>query len=395
LRAMTLTKWMTITAALVVLGAAGGGVRLVARQAGAATTGRRAGNQPPPADPSGRFGDITRKSRPDYQPPQPPRSDALKAVEELQSWIKQVDSELEARQAEVVRLTTENDRLTTATTNYKNEIDRLQIRILELEARIKAGAARPPDRSPAPIPPTAARPEDTKKDQPEDKASPRDKIVKGPQALVAISGTKDRVVIYAPDGTMVGRSRLYRPPPGMTGLSVSFHQDHVIIVANGDRVAHLASYNLKTDQWALQDIRGGIEGRVAMLPEGGTQPFQGFLLPCVFRGSGFTQLAILDLERSSWTVQNLLEPSEELLFPDVQGKLAMYVAGRHVYAYSSEAGRWGTLSLEERLLPARSIRLPDPPPLWAKEGMFAVSQHGHLHIFNAKLGRWQSINPKD
>ena len=81
--------------------------------------------------------------------------------------------------------------------------------------------------------------------------------------------------------------------------------------------------------------------------------------------------------------------------PSVQGKLAMYVVGRHVYAYSSEAGRWGTLALEERLLPARAVHRSDHSPLWAQEGMFAVSQHGHLHIFNAKLGRWQSINPKD
>ncbi len=364
---------MTIAAALVVLGAAGGGVRVVARQDGSRAARPRA--EVPKAEAAGR--------------------PALKAVEELQSWIKQVDSQLEERQSEVVRLTTENDRLATAITNYKNEIDRLQIRILELEARLKRNAPRPTDPSPAPIPPTATRPDDTKKDQPEEKGSARDTIVKGPQALVAISGTKDRVVIYAPDGTMVGRSRLYRPPPGMTGLSVSFHQDHVIIVANGDRAAHLASYNLKTDQWALQDIRGGTKGQVAILTEVGTQPVQGSLLPCVFRGSGFTQLAILDLERSSWAVQNLLEPSEEPVFPDFQGKLAMYVVGRHVYAYSSEAGRWGTLELEERLLPARSIRRLDGSPLWAQEGMFAVSQHGHLHIFNAKLGRWQSINPKD
>ncbi len=372
LRAMTFTKWMTIVAALVVLGAAGGGVSVVARQDG--TRAARGKAEVPKAEAAGR--------------------PALKAIDELQSWIKQYESQLEERKTEVIRLTTENDRQMTAIANDKAEIDRLQIRILELEARLKPDAARPASPSPAPIPPTAARPDDAKKDQPEDKASARDRIVRGPQALVAISGTKDRVVIYAPDGTMVGRSRIYRPPPGMTDLSVSFHAENVTIVANGEGVVHLANYNLKTDQWALQDIRGGTEGRVDVLGNDGPQG-QMSLLPCVFRGSGFTQLAILDFERSSWTVQNLLEPSDEPLMPSVQEKLAMYVVGRHVYAYSSDAGRWGTLELEERLLPARAVHRSDHSPVWTQEGMFAVSQHGHLHIFNAKLGRWQSINPKD
>src|SRR5579875_3476114 len=40
-----------------------------------------------------------------------------------------------------------------------------------------------------------------------------------------------------------------------------------------------------------------------------------------------------------------------------QGKVAVYAIGRHVYAYSAEAGCWATLSVEKPLFPAMM-----PPP---------------------------------
>ena len=77
--------------------------------------------------------------------------------------------------------------------------------------------------------------------------------------------------------------------------------------------------------------------------------------------------------------------------------------GRHVYAYSAEAGCWATLSVEEPLFPGM---MPPPSmmpttsgikvsPLYMNDSMTAVSQHGRLHIFTAETGRWETINPKD
>jgi RNA polymerase sigma factor (sigma-70 family) len=355
LRAMTFTKWMTIAAGLLVLGAVGGGVRVAARQDGGGEAKGQA--QVPKSEAA---------SRP-----------ALKAIEELQSWINRYDTQLAARQSEIDR--------------QHVEILDLKERIRVLEARIKADAARTTDSSPPLNPPKPAKADVPKAAAADGKPAFLDQIMTGPSSIVSISGSKDRVVIFAPAS---GRSRTYRPPPGMTGLSVTFHKDNVTIVANGPGVAHLANYNLGTDHWALQDLRGGT-GHVNVLPDQGPAgPV--FLLPCIFRGTGFTQLAILDFERATWTVQNLLEPSEESITPYVVEKLAMYVAGRHVYAYSAEAGRWDTLSLEDRLLPPLSPpRRLNGSPLWTEVGMFAVSQHGHLHVFTAKAGRWQTINPKD
>ncbi len=312
LRVMTFTKWMTIVAVLAVLGAVGGGVRVAARQDGAgAATGPE---QLAKSEAAGR----------------PPRQ----AIEELQAWISRSETQLARSQGVLDQLRMDNAKL--------------EKKVRELEARIKGDAGKPKD---APQPPEP--PKSPKSAEPAVKPFAVDRIMTGPSSIVAISGAKDRVVIYA---TESGRSDVYRPPPGMTEVSVSFYEDNVTIVANGRGVAHLANYNLKTNQWALQDIRLGADGHVD-LPEPGPQGSMS-LLACIYRGAGFIQLAVLDFQRATWVVQNLREPSERSVEPFVAGKLVMYVAGPYVYAYSAEAGKWDTLGLEESLLPIGLS--PDP-----------------------------------
>lgn len=360
LRAMTLSKWMTIGAALLVLGVAGGGIGVAARQDGGAA--------------------ATKPTRSQVAKEEPANRSPFRAMEELQSWITRSEAQLAVSQGEIVR--------------QKDEITNLQKRIHELESKVQANAATPK------IPPTAATPaaaSNTMDNKPRGADIFRmsfDRIVKGPEALVSISGANDKVVIYrsAPDGA--GRSRLYRPPPGSSRLEVSFHGPNVTIVANGKGDVHLANYNLKSDQWALQDIRAGREGSVSVTPWN-NGPAPGALLPCMLRGKGFTQVAVLDFDRAAWTVQNLIEPTDEYVEPFTVGKMVMYVVARHVYAYSAEAGRWDTLTLDERLLPRPGIGLGGEKPFWMQDDLFAVSQNGRMHIFTAKLGQWQSINPRD
>ena len=101
--------------------------------------------------------------------------------------------------------------------------------------------------------------------------------------------------------------------------------------------------------------------------------------------------------RFRWSVQDLEEPSEnEDVGPYIDQNVALYVLGRHLYAYSALAGRWDTLSLEERLVPRPGYG-PEAQAYFpsVKHDSIAVSQHGRLHIFTAKAGRWQTIDPKE
>src|SRR5262249_18344477 len=157
-----------------------------------------------------------------------------------------------------------------------------------LEARPKPEPARLPAPAGGTSPPAADPAGDAATHGRENLRPAADRIVLGPGALAAISGSKDRVVIYATEGGVKGRSRTYRAPHGMTGLSVTFHGDNVTIVANKPGAAHLANYNLKSDRWALQDLRGVTAGEVA-IPDESNRPEGGLatshLLPCIYRGA--------------------------------------------------------------------------------------------------------------
>ncbi len=354
LRAMTFTKWMTIAAAMVVLGAVGGGVRVVARQDGTPAT-KSQGRIPTQED----------RGRP-----------ARKALEEVQSWINRYEEQLAARRDEIA--------------DQKKQIKELNDRIRALETQVK-----PRDiviqAPPVPANPTKAAGANESTASPVDDKGPlTDRIIPSETAIVSIAGSKDLVIIY---GTLSHRSRTYRLPHHMKDVEVSFHGDDVIIVANGPHGAHLAAYNLKTDRWALQDLRGGTQGHAAVA--GSRSNAKEHVLPCLLVGSGFTQVAVFDFGRGSWSIQNLLEPSENWVRPIKQGRLAMYVLGRQVYAYRADTGTWDTLTLEEKLLPETTVRQNGLPLLSDRQDMFAVSQHGRLHVFTANAGRWETVNPKD
>jgi hypothetical protein len=296
----------------------------------------------------------------------------------VQSWIDRYERQLAAGRAEIEA--------------QRERIAELRARIRALEARAKSDAATSPA-APAPaVENPGAAPAEPKADRAGETAAVFDRIVEGPMALVSISMAKHRILIYA---TGAHRSRTYVIPHDMKSISVSFHGDDVIIVANGPHGAHLADYNLNTDRWALQDVRGGRDGRVEVVGMPATQAWHS-LLPCVLEGSGFTQVALFDFKRASWTVQNLLEPSPKSVEPIVRRQVAIYVLGRHVYAYSGETGTWDTLTLEEPLLPEPARRQGvNGSPVLLQDGMCAVSQDGRLHLFTAGAGRWQTVNPKD
>ena len=80
--------------------------------------------------------------------------------------------------------------------------------------------------------------------------------------------------------------------------------------------------------------------------------------------------------------------------PVVGEKVAVYIIGQYLYAYSSEVGRWDVLKLERPVIPLQ-LASRWHTPLTIENNVAAVSQGGHLHVFPAKTGRWQTIESKD
>ena len=92
------------------------------------------------------------------------------------------------------------------------------------------------------------------------------------------------------------------------------------------------------DKWAIQDLqRGAKAGDIVASFDEGALP----ILAPRFTGPELTQLAVFDFKHFRWAVQDLIEPwNAERDWPWKKGNLAVYLFGRHVYAYSAEAGRW-------------------------------------------------------
>ncbi len=381
LRAMTISRWTTIAAASAVLGALGGGVGVMARQDGA---GKKAAP-------------IPKVEAPKEQTPASvaPSSPALKTLAEMQTWVKQWDAILAEKQTVIDQQQTEIANLKAQIAEFKGGERKADI------PRSAPRAAAVPEAEPPPNKPAKEQAPAVKAEEGQGLIF-ADRILTGPSSIVSVSGANDRVVIYSNN---LGRSRTYQPPRRMKMIDVTFHGDNVTIIANEDEHIHLVNYNVKTDHWDIQDIRGVKEG-FAFIPQG-VPKGEEHLLPCSFQNSTpvdawqerrleVMQVAILDLDRGAWTVQNLDEPSEQPIQPQINGKLVAYAIGNRVYAYSGEAGRWDTLTLEKPLFANQGGGgFGDDRPLLIQDQMIAASQQGRLHVFTAKEAKWRAINPRD
>ena len=205
--------------------------------------------------------------------------------------------------------------------------------------------------------------------------------------IVSQSANRDRVVVYRP---FDGSASSYRPLHDAKVRSTSVWGRYVSVVAVGPGTAQFAVYDIGFKKWAIQELLGEMNaGNVdASLPNGDIP-----ILAPRFDAADLTQLAVFDFKRFRWAVQDLVEPwHAENVRPFTNRNQAVYVLGRHVYAYTAEAGRWDRLSLEKPLLAKWAANVIPPPHasgLSVNENSVAVSQGGLLHIFAAKTGRWQ------
>ncbi len=137
LRTMSLTKWMTLAAAVMVLGALGGGIGVAARQQAIEPARKEVKRQPPPTPVSqprtaSRSGDVVAA----VVGPQSPANPARKALKAAEDGIIEYEKQLHTAQTEILKLNTEIALL-------KTHIHALESRLNTESAKGQTSGARP------------------------------------------------------------------------------------------------------------------------------------------------------------------------------------------------------------------------------------------------------------
>jgi hypothetical protein len=150
-----------------------------------------------------------------------------------------------------------------------------------------------------------------------------------------------------------------------------YHQSMVVRSPSGDRVA---LYNAETHQ-ALE-LSGPKDPPLDVTPVYSTD-----VLALGLAGPKIKRIAVAD-DATGWHVQDLRKPVEGELSPTVAQGIAVYTAGRYVYAYGAEAHRWDVAELPEDVQPTPVVG----PNTASIEGL------GHIFTFAARTGRWDHID---
>ena len=141
----------------------------------------------------------------------------------------------------------------------------------------------------------------------------------------------------------------------------------------GDRVT---LYNTESKQ--SLELLGPKDPPVELTPIYG----QG-LMALGLKGPKITRIAVAE-NASGWHVQDLRQPVEGRLMPIVSQGVAVYGAGRYVYAFGTESHRWDAAELPEGV---RATPVVGP-------NTATVEGRGHLYTFTARTGKWDHIDLK-
>jgi hypothetical protein len=156
----------------------------------------------------------------------------------------------------------------------------------------------------------------------------------------------------------------------------SFRQGNNLFVftPGGDRIA---IYNLETKKSEVIELAGSRDAPVEVSPVVGPS-----LMALSLKGSKITRIAVADLPSGTWHTQDLRQPVEGQASPIVGPGVALYILGRHAYAYSAPAHRWDVAELPEGLRAA---------PALSNEGV-TLQGRGHIYLFSLASGKWEHID---
>jgi hypothetical protein len=107
------------------------------------------------------------------------------------------------------------------------------------------------------------------------------------------------------------------------------------------------------------------------------------LVALQLKGPKITRIAAFGVSDGTWHAQDLREPAD-MAMPIVSNSMAAYGIGRRIYAFSSEAKRWGVLELPEGAVAGPIVG----------NSAITCDHNGHLYVFSVKSGTWEDIDTR-
>ena len=114
-------------------------------------------------------------------------------------------------------------------------------------------------------------------------------------------------------------------------------------------------------------------------------------------GPWITQGAAFGMD-DKWYPVALVEPLvNKKLDPWVESGQVLYPVGRHLYAFSNQAKRWGTLELKEplRLEKTEYGNMVPPGGMQINQAGVIIPEGDILHMFSTETGQWSQVNFKE
>ncbi|MEO6810941.1 MAG: hypothetical protein ABI353_17660 [Isosphaeraceae bacterium] len=108
------------------------------------------------------------------------------------------------------------------------------------------------------------------------------------------------------------------------------------------------------------------------------------LLYLMVRGPKITRIAVFEPKTWQWYPLDLREPISDNASPIGSSGIAVYPAGRYLYAFSAPARRWDVLELEQGAKANPLVMMQ----------IATVDHAGRYFIFQAKTGRWVGIDTR-
>ena len=151
------------------------------------------------------------------------------------------------------------------------------------------------------------------------------------------------------------------------------------VIVLGDR-GKVWAYGPKTKSWHTYTAPKGVTIQTAASNNSRWSD----LVALRFFGEPIAEIAVFSKKAEKWIRQPLAEPARVTeVTPDLQKTYAVYLTGRHAYAFSAVTGRWSQQALKE---PGQ-----DPYIRYTGPGYAIYRDRRSIHAFSPLKGIWKTM----
>jgi hypothetical protein len=165
--------------------------------------------------------------------------------------------------------------------------------------------------------------------------------------------------------------------PGGKPARTNYYDDGRLIIATSPEGGKIGVYDKESRKTHIVTLAAPKDSSITITPIVGPGA-----VALMIKGPKITRIAAASSLTGQWYPQDLLEPVAGEAMPLVGPRVVAYGLGRHVYAFSPEARRWGIARLPEGTSAAPIVGA----------GAVTVQAAGHILTFNLKTGEWDDLD---